>query len=232
MAYARRVVIARLVGLTAGFAMALACSKDGSEQQGLTELTVSDTLTANDSARVDSMINSVAREGWHDAPCDSCSAPGEVQIRAISKTTDIKAHNGPANLRVVAVIRNTSNEDVKHGPSHFVFKAHGVYLLFVSRRPDPDSVAVWGFTRFKIGSVLSPIDSLEECEHQTNPSRKDDANFYNCGDAHAQARGVSLVKSAQAASRPVTTATIPRRGWISCDPDCCTGAGTYTGAEQ
>src|SRR6266513_1076093 len=139
MAYHRRVVIVRLVACTTAFAMALSCTgKDKgnySPQQGqpLAELTLADSITAQDSTDLDHTLNSGALAPWHNAPCNYCQDSTEVQIRAIAKTTDIQAGSGPAHRRIVAAIRNRGNEDVWHGASHVTFKAHGIYLFYVSR---------------------------------------------------------------------------------------------------
>ena len=234
MVYHRRVVLVRLAGFAAAFGMVLACKdkqvQTRSAQSSLAELTFdADSITAQDSADLDHAVNSAALSTtWHDAPCDGCKAKGEVQIRAIAKTTDIQAHNGPAHRRFVAAVRNISKEDVKHGPSQFVFKAGGTYLLYIARA-DTGSNAVWGLTRLRVGHIQPRIGALEECEHVPNPSRIDDANFYNCGDVHTTSSRISFVKTAYATPRPLLEATILKRGWISCDPDCCTGAGTFTG---
>jgi len=236
MAYHKRVVIVRLVACTAAFAMALSCNDKGKEnyppqqRQQLAELTLGDSITAQDSTDLDHTINSAGLTAWHNAPCNYCKDPTEVQIRAIAKTTDIQAGSGPAHRRIVAAIRNRGNEDVWHAPSHVTFKAHGVYLFYVARAASPNKNTVWGITRLKVGRITPPIGDLEECEHTPNPSRVDDANFYDCGDVHKTASHFSLMKTAYAAPRTTPpAAAIPKRGWISCDPDCCTGAGTYSG---
>lgn len=240
MAYHRRVVLVRLVGFAAVFATALACNgKNGAKeatygaQTALGELNFDhDSITAQDSIDLDHTINSGAlATSWHNAPCDSCHDSTEVQIRAIAKTTDIKAASGPAHRRILAAIRNRGTEDVYHDSSHVVFKASGIYLLYVQRGAPPDTTTVWGITRLAIGHIKPPIGHLVECEHATRADRVDDANFFNCGDAHATASRISFVKTAYAAPRRTLppAASIPKRGWISCDPDCCTGGGTYVG---
>ena len=74
-----------------------------------------------------------------------------------------------------------------------------------------------------------PYQIVEELADTRLVSRIDDANFYNCGDVHTTSSRISFVKTAYATPRPLLEATILKRGWISCDPDCCTGAGTFTG---
>ena len=239
MAYHRRVVLVRLVGFSALCVMTLACPGEKARQQtysaqaALSELTFdADSITAADSARLDSTINSQTLGTiWHNAPCENCQPSTVVQIRAIAKTTDIKADSGPAHRRFVAAIRNQGNEDVYHDSSHVTFKAHGVYLLYVQRADSPATNTKWGITRLAIAHIKAPIGNLVECEHVSRPDRIDDANFFNCGDAHATASRTSWVKTAYAAPRrALPPAAIPRAGWISCDPDCCTGAGVYVGA--
>lgn len=217
-------VLSTVVGMTTS--CDLFKGKGGKE---LTEMILPDSITAKDSATLDLAIMSDTRSKWHDAPCDQCAHQGEVRIRAIAKTTDIKAHSGPPRRRAVAAIWNNSDEDVTHGPSGFVFKAHRIYVLYVSRAAAPDTNSEWGLTPFAIGHVHAPIGALEACPDGGGYTKTDDANFYNCGDAHATSSGITLVKTAYAAPRRTLLPTIPKRGWISCDPDCCTGAGTYSG---
>jgi hypothetical protein len=189
------------------------------------------SFTAQDSA---AFADSLEKYGgpWHDAYCTGCQAPG-VRIRAISKTRDINAKHGPDSPRVVAEIQNRSDVDVTHGPSQFVFKARRNYVMIVSRTGGAGSPAQWGLTHWGIGYDPKPvIGPLDACGDPVTNPKIDDANFYNCGDPHASSSAASFVKTAFGAEvTPNLLAVIPKRGWISCDPDCCTGAGTYSGPE-
>jgi hypothetical protein len=193
-------------------------------------IAVSDTLSAQDSVRIATQLTR-ARGGWHDAPCVGCQQPGEVQIHVVGKTTDIKAKDGPMTPRAVAVIRNRSDEDVVLGPTNFRFQAKHWYLMIVSRGSGADTNAKWSLIPFKIGADFRPvIGDLVDCgDPPTNP-KIDDAGFYNCGDRHYGSASIHLIKTAYAARRALL-ATITKTGWISCDPDCCTGSSTYAAVQ-
>jgi len=141
-------------------------------------------------------------------------------------TKDIKPGNGPANLRIVALIQNHSNQDVMHTPSRTTFKANTKYLMWVHSR---NSRAIWGFIELgeRYSSKPEPIGLLESCGN--GPSPKDDADFKNCGDPHTASISSAWIKPAHAASRGASSqtarmaASISKPGWIGCDPDCCTG---------
>lgn len=186
------------------------------------EVSLPTTWTAQDSASLTQQLNTFESGPWHDAPCDGCQAPGEVRIRSKGRTVDIKADSGPSVVRAVAEIQNQSGENVGHGPSGYVFKAHHTYLMWVSRQADHK--ATWGF--FELGPALSSgtIGTLNRCHDPVIPPKINDANFYNCGDRHTSS--FSFVKSAYASPRPPAAGSIPKLSWISCDPDCCTGTGS------
>lgn len=215
----RRLVHSAFVGLAILMAATVSCDKVSQRSA----IAFPNTFTVQDSTGLDALINQAAGQ-WHDAPCTGCQAAGEVQIRSVGPTKDIKANDGPPR-RLVAQIRNTSGENVTHGPSHFVFEAGKTYLVFVSRAAAPSTNAQWGMTVFGLGydpnAVIGP---LVACADSVTSPKIDDAAFYDCGDAHALAERRSLVKTAFAGERlPAVVATIPKRVWISCDPDCCTG---------
>jgi len=217
----RRLVPSAFVSLAVLMAITLSCNQEPQMQA----ISLPDALTPQDSTALETQIAQFAGP-WHDAPCTGCQAQGEVQIRAVGQTKDIKANDGPPR-RLVGQIKNTSSEDVIHGPSGFVFKAHHMYLLFVSRADSPATNAQWGMTVFGIGYdpnyVIGP---LQACGDPVTVPKIDDAAFYDCGDRHASVKPRSLVKTAYAGERLPVAATIPKRAWISCDPDCCTGAGS------
>jgi len=222
MSFDRRLVHSAYVSLAVLTAVVVSCNPEPSQLQAIS---LPDTLTAQDSTALETQIAQFAGP-WHDAPCTGCQANGEVKIRAVGKTTDIKANDGPPR-RLVGQIQNTSGEDVTHGPSGFVFKAHKTYLLFVSRAASPATNAQWGMTVFGLGyNPNAVIGALEDCGDPPTSPKIDDVNFYNCGERHAYAKPGSLVKTAYAGERLPVAATIPKRAWVSCDPDCCTGAGT------
>jgi len=161
----------------------------------------------------------LARFEWgaaHDAVCPGCPPPGDVTIRYTGKTKDIKPGNGPVKLRIVALIQNWSNQDVMHTPSGTTFKANTRYLMWVHSK---NSKAVWGFIELGDGYDPNPkpIGLLELCGHKP-PSIYDDANFQDCDDRYVLKGGI---KAAYAASTMV--GSISKPGWVSCDPDCCTG---------
>ncbi|HZE07576.1 MAG TPA: hypothetical protein VE110_02365, partial [Gemmatimonadaceae bacterium] len=195
-------------------------------------LTVSDSLTGQDSSKIEGLMTSGPGE-WRDAPCDGCKQDHEVQIHVIGKTTDVKPGNGPSNRRIVAVIRNKSDEPVRHDSSQFIFQPNSYYLVTVSRGVGADANAKWGLVPFKIGADLRKvIGNLEGCGHRRWRFRRrpSDAAFLNCGDVHTASSRIHFVKTAYAAPQPLM-ASITKRGWISCDPDCCTGSGTYMGTQ-
>ena len=146
MSFDRRLVHSAYVSLAVLTAVVVSCNPEPSQLQAIS---LPDTLTAQDSTALETQIAQFAGP-WHDAPCTGCQANGEVKIRAVGKTTDIKANDGPPR-RLVGQIQNTSGEDVTHGPSGFVFKAHKTYLLFVSRAASPATNAQWGMTVFGLG---------------------------------------------------------------------------------
>lgn len=161
----------------------------------------------------------LAKFDWgpaHDAVCPGCPPPGDVTIRYTGMTKDIKPANGPANMRIVALIQNWSNQDVMHTPSGTTFKANTRYLMWVHSK---NSKAVWGF--IELGDAYDPnpkpIGLLELCGHKP-PSVYDDANFQDCSDPYVSNGGI---KTAYAA--PTMAGSISKPGWVSCDPDCCTG---------
>jgi hypothetical protein len=131
-------------------------------------------------------------------------------------TKDIKADNGPAKLRIVALVENTSGQPVTHNPSAVVFKPNTKYLMWVNRRNDKK--AVWGF--IELGPDYTPtpqaVGLLIDCGH-TVSSPTDDADFKNCDDYAFFQR----IKTAYA--EPAAAAYIAKTGWVGCDPDCCTG---------
>jgi hypothetical protein len=218
-------ILSRLVHgalcITGGLFMA-ACKDHPQSKAAAAEITLPTTWSSQDSASLEAQLAAFTSGPWHDAPCDGCQAAGEVRIRSRGRTIDIKADSGPV-LRAVAEIQNQSGENVQHGPSGYVFKAHHKYLMWVSRRTDHK--ATWGF--FEYGPQLkSTADSvLKDCGDPPMSPKIDDANFYDCGDGHTSS--YSLVKSAYAAPRRLLVASIPKTGWISCDPDCCTGTGKF-----
>jgi hypothetical protein len=167
----------------------------------------------------------LARFDWgpaHDAECTGCQPPG-VTIRSTGLTKDLTGNNGPANLRIVALIQNHSNQPVEHTYSHTTFKANTKYLMWVHSQKDKK--AVWGF--IELGPDYNPkpkaLGLFENCVHtrRVPPSPTDDANFYDCDYAHTSS---TWIKSAYASPpQPTATASISMAGWVACDPDCCTG---------
>jgi hypothetical protein len=167
----------------------------------------------------------LAKYDWgpaHDAACQGCSGAGDVTIRYVGKTKDIKPSQGPAQLRIVALIQNYSNQDVVHTPSGTTFKAMTKYLMWVHSK---NSKAVWGFIELGPGYDPNPkpIGQLYLCGHKP-PSQYDDANFQECEDRYP-VNSTGLVKTAYAST--TMAAEIPKKAWVSCDPDCCTGLTTF-----
>jgi len=155
----------------------------------------------------------------HDAMCQGCLAP--VTIHSTGLTKDLRGDSGPAKLRIVALIHNTSSQPVEHTQSHTIFKASTKYLMWVHSQKDKK--AVWGFIELGPDYTSTPNAKglFENCVHtkQVPKSPTDDANFYDCDYVHVS-RG--LIKSAYA-SPPQPFASISMPGWVACDPDCCTG---------
>jgi hypothetical protein len=158
----------------------------------------------------------------HDAECPGCAAP--VTIHSTGLTTDISGANGPAHMRIVALIHNTSSKAVDHTPSGTTFQANTKYLMWVASRGDKK--AVWGF--IELGPAYTshpkPIGLLQNCTHPKPMPRStaDDAAFKTCDDAYTSR---SWIKSAYAS--PPTYATIASPTWVACDPDCCTGTRIF-----
>lgn len=153
----------------------------------------------------------------HYAACIGCPTNRDVTIRYTGMTKDIKADDGPAKLRVVALIENTSNESVEHRPSGVTFKPNTKYLMWVSRRNDKK--AVWGYIELGSDYTSTPqaIGRLIDCNHRAPPNATDDADFKDCSD-YAFFRPTQPAYGASNAA-----AYILKTGWIGCDPDCCTG---------
>jgi hypothetical protein len=170
----------------------------------------------------------LAKFAWgpaHDAPCQGCGESDDVTIRYTGMTKDIKPGNGPAKLRIVALIQNWSNQDVTHTPSGTTFKANTRYLMWVHSK---NSQAVWGFIELGDGYDPNPkpIGLLALCGHKP-PSVYDDANFQDCNDPYVSRGGI---KTAYAAT--LMAAAISKPTWVSCDPDCCTGTTSLAIAPQ
>jgi hypothetical protein len=159
----------------------------------------------------------------HDARCQGC-APGDVGIRPIGLTRDIKGSKGPDKRRIVALIENYSDQDVGHTLYSRTFKKNTRYLMFVEGRKS-DGKAMWGFISLDsdYDPNTPPIGLLVNCpSHQDKPhSTIDDANFQDCDDPYPPRSASGWVKSAFAAT--TAAASISKPGWVSCDPDCCTG---------
>lgn len=165
----------------------------------------------------------LAKFDWgpaHNAECQGCLSAGDVTIRYTGMTKDIKADDGPAKLRIVALIQNYSNQVVTHTLSRTTFKANTKYLMWVHSRSDKK--ATWGFIELGPGydPDPKPIGLLKYCDHAT-PSPTDDADFKNCGDPYNASTPSRLIKSAYASTN--ASPSISKSGWIACDPDCCTG---------
>lgn len=156
------------------------------------------------------------------ADCNGCPARA-VSIRSTGLTHDIKVGSGPTKLRIVALVKNLSNQDVVHTPSGTTFLAGTDYLMWVSKRND--NKATWGFIELGPGytSMPQPIGILHDCGHNSPPSGyyADDADFKDCKDLHYSGG----VQAAYAAP-PTAVLTISKPGWVLCDPDCCTGTKT------
>jgi hypothetical protein len=157
----------------------------------------------------------------HDADCAGC-APGDVSIRSIGLTKDLKGSKGPGHRRIVALIQNYSKQDVNHSLYNWTFKENTRYLVFVDARKG-DQKTTWGF--ISLGNDydpdIKPIGLLENCPNHRPPSEIDDANFQNCGDPYPSRTSSWWIKSAFAATS--AAAIISKPAWVSCDPDCCTG---------
>jgi len=155
----------------------------------------------------------------HDAICQGCVAP--VTIHSTGLTKDLRGESGPAKMRIVALIHNTSSQAVEHTPSNTVFQPNTKYLMWVHSQKDKK--AVWGFIELGPNYTSKPkaLGLFENCVHvkPVPRSQTDDASFYDCDYVHAS-RG--WIKSAYA-SPPQSTASISMAGWVACDPDCCTG---------
>ena len=163
----------------------------------------------------------------HDAPCPGC-APGDVSIRPIGLTQDIKGSKGPDKRRIVAMIENYSDQDVIHTLYNWTFKANTRYLMFVEGRKS-DGKAMWGFIRLDkdYDPDIDPIGRLKNCQdHKADSLHKeaakiDDAYFMECTDPYPPRVSSGWIKSAFAATR--LPGSMSKPGWVSCDPDCCTG---------
>lgn len=154
----------------------------------------------------------------HDAECRGCLAP--VTIHSTGLTKDIKGDSGPARMRIVALIHNTSGQAVEHTASGKTFKANTKYLMWVHSQSDRK--AVWGFIELGPDYTSKPqaIGLFENCTHPTpvEKSTIDDANFQTCDHAFTSR---NWIKTAYAS--PQGYASVSNPGWVGCDPDCCTG---------
>jgi hypothetical protein len=177
----------------------------------------------------DEVERALAKYQWgpaHDAYCQGCGTAGGVTIRSTGRTKDIKPDNGPANRRIVALIQNYSDRDVSHRPSGTTFKAKTKYLMWVGNR---NSKAVWGFIELGPGYNPNPdpIGLLVACKgDHSGGNTWDDANFKKCDTAHALSGGIQSAYAStrrQAPDSASMAAFIAEPGWVSCDPDCCTG---------
>ena len=187
--------------------------------------------SANALREVDKLL---AKYEWgeaHDAPCAGC-APGDVSIRVIGLTKDLKGSKGPDHRRIVALIQNFSDQDVVHSLYKRTFKANTRYLMFVDVRK-PDNKATWGFISLdsEYDPEIAPIGLFENCKVHRPASQIDDANFQECGDPYPPQASSSWIKSAFAAAA-AAGGTISKPGWVSCDPDCCTGTTNPVVAQQ
>lgn len=172
----------------------------------------------------------------HDAPCQGCGT-GDVSIRPIGLTKDLKGSQGPDKRRIVALIQNYSDQDVdhlqydvNHKPYKWTFKANTRYLLFIDSRKS-DKKTTWGYIPLDsdYDPEIKPIGFLENCPDHKPKSTIDDANFQECTDPYPPRTSSVWVKSAFAATR--AAATISKPGWVSCDPDCCTGTVNAAAAQ-
>lgn len=183
------------------------------------------TLPAKGSLKaVQEVDKLLAKFEWgeaHDAACAGC-APGDVTIRAIGLTKDLKGSKGPAHRRIVALIQNYSDQDVVHSLYKRTFKANTRYLMFVEGRKS-DNKATWGFISLgdDYDPDIQPIGLFENCQVHKPASTIDDANFQECTDPYPPRTSSGWIKSAFAAT--MAGGTIAKPGWVSCDPDCCTG---------
>jgi hypothetical protein len=167
----------------------------------------------------DQIIRDLGQFDWgpsHYAVCVGCRTARDVSIRYTGMTKDVKANAGPLKMRIVALVENSSNQDVTHVPSTTIFKANTKYLMWVHSRGDRK--ATWGF--IELGAAYTPhpqaVGLLVDCGHK-KPSPTDDADFKDCSD-YAAFSGVQTAYGA-----PPAAAYISKAGWIGCDPDCCTG---------
>ena len=163
------------------------------------------------------------------AQCPACRAPDAITIKSTGLTKDIKGINGPANLRIVALINNGSGEDVDltpaSGTKQYTFKANTKYLMWAHSE---GKKAIWGLIELGPAYDWHPkkIGSLDNCAHSTPypPTPTDDADFKDC---NWKSSASGWIKSAYASPlRPpalLGPASITSPTWISCDPDCCTG---------
>jgi len=163
----------------------------------------------------------------HDVTCNGC-ADGDLLIRPIGLTKDIKGSKGPDRRRIVALIQNYSDQNIDHTLYHWTFKANTKYLMFVEGRKS-DGKAMWGFIRLDsdYDPDIEPIGRLKNCQDHDADSQhkqaadKDDAYFMDCSDPYPPRVSSAWIKSAFAATR--AGASMSKPGWVSCDPDCCTG---------
>ena len=161
--------------------------------------------------------------------CPACQTPDAITIKSTGLTKDIRGSNGPAKLRIVALINNGSAEDVdlmpQSGTKQYTFKANTKYLMWANSE---SKNAIWGL--IELGPAYDrhtkKIGSLNNCIHTTPypPTLTDDADFKDC---NWKASASGWIKSAYASPvRPAALlgpASIAVSAWISCDPDCCTG---------
>jgi hypothetical protein len=171
----------------------------------------------------DKIIHDLGAYTWgpaHYAVCTGCQSAQDVSIRFTGKTKDVKPSDGPATLRIVALIRNWSTQEVLHQPSGVTFKPNTTYLMWAHRTKAKR--AVWGF--IELGSDYTdnpqPLGYLDSCGHPWKPSLHDDADFADC----SKYAFLPSVPVANAAGGLMATISAP--GWIACDPDCCTGTKT------
>ena len=189
------------------------------------------TLPPNGSMQAFEQIErDLAKFDWgpaHDA-CDKCPAASNVTIRYTGSTKDISPGNGPAKLRIVALIRNYSTDDVLHTPSKTTFRANTKYLMWVHSK---NSKATWGFIELGPGYESNPkeLGLLVSCGHKDRTSLTDDADFKTCDDPYNASSSRRFIATAYAAPQGSSsqtvrvTSSISKPGWIGCDPDCCTG---------
>jgi hypothetical protein len=187
----------------------------------------------NTLATYEQIERSLAEFDWgpaHNAACQGGCQPGDVTIRSIGLTKDIKQDSGPAKLRIVALIQNYSNQPVTHTPSGTIFKAKTKYLMWVHSQ---NVRAVWGFIELGPSYESNPkyIGTLEDCRHYNKPkSTWDDANFQDCTAKYTTTVRKGWVQPAYAAVQGIASINLP--GWITCDPDCCTGTTNQVAEQQ